>query len=179
MADPRIRIMRVSRLMSWIATAGIAGLAALSIYLVGDPAALERLAATMPEFALSQTGFTDTKWWLSAGLLTFTLAPAFYLLMQIRKLFTTYSAGEIFTIGASDTLRRIGTAFLVLACVSVLSNTALVLIATYDNPQGQRSLALSLGSKEYALILIGGLISVIGWVMSEAAQISDENRQFV
>ena len=53
------------------------------------------------------------------------------------------------------------------------------LILTYDNLVGSRHLSVSMSSNTYTLILTGGLLIVIGWVMREAARISDENRQFV
>jgi hypothetical protein len=102
-----------------------------------------------------------------------------YLLHQAYALFDAFRVGNVFTVDASQRLRRIGTCIVVLAILRPLTATALGLILTWGNAPGQRVLALSFSIDDYMIAALGGLVLAIGQVMTEAARIADDNRQIV
>jgi hypothetical protein len=57
--------------------------------------------------------------------------------------------------------------------------TLQVLALSWTNPPGQKMLQIGLSSDSLGFLVAGGLLTVIGWVMREAARIKAENEGFV
>ncbi len=100
-------------------------------------------------------------------------------LNEMRKLFESYSKGEILTDHCALLIQRIGQGFLALAIVPFVLRPIQSVILTWANPQGGRSLAIGLNSDMIFFALSGGLIVVIGWAMRDASFAASENRSFV
>jgi hypothetical protein len=65
------------------------------------------------------------------------------------------------------------------AVLSPLATSAHSVIVTFHNAPGERMLTVGIGDHEFSALLLGGLLLVIAWVMSEGVKMADENRQFV
>jgi len=102
-----------------------------------------------------------------------------WVLWCVRGWFLACAGGAIFAGQTARHVQRIGTALVVMAVAHVLGNTVIVAALTWDNPAGQRSLAVGFGSTECLLLLAAGLMTVFGWIQSEAARLNAENEEFV
>ena len=111
-------------------------------------------------------------------MLSLPLAVTLYGLWNVRLLFGAYARGEVFSPIPAAYIRNVGAAMLANVILSVLVHTIGSVVLTIDNPAGSRHLTVSLSSNTY-LLLMGRLLVVIGWVMSEAVRLSDENSRFV
>ena len=117
---------------------------------------------------------------LAIGLLgAFPVVAILYVLAQMSGLFQRYSQGETLTLACAAHIQRIGAGVIASAAFEVLVRPAQIALASLANPPGSRVLALSLESADFGLVLTGGLLLTIGWVMADAARIAQENREFV
>ena len=102
-----------------------------------------------------------------------------YGLARLRRLFRLYEVGDIFSADAARCLRQFAVAVMLQALLRPITGAALSVIMTFHNPPGERMLSLTIGSGEFAALLLGGLLLVIAWIMGEGARMADENRLFV
>ena len=61
-------------------------------------------------------------------------------------------------------------AILAMALWGVLGRTLQILALTHDNADGRKILAIGIEGSSLGLLLAGGLLITIGWVMGEAAR---------
>ncbi|WP_282605873.1 DUF2975 domain-containing protein [Pelagibius sp. Alg239-R121] len=102
-----------------------------------------------------------------------------YGLIQLRRLFTSYSQGIIFSSEQAGRLRKFALASILSVCVQILSNSLLSVVLTFNNPPGNRQLAVSLSSDQLGTIFLGAVFLVIAWIMGEASRIAEDNAQIV
>ncbi|MFQ6548204.1 DUF2975 domain-containing protein [Aestuariibius sp. 2305UL40-4] len=110
------------------------------------------------------------------------LAPlliTLFVLDQMRRLFAAYQANRIFVAESAGHLRWIGIGLVTLAISQIIVNSIQILLLTWSNPPGQRSLTVGFSDAEIGFLLAGGFVTLIGWIMSEATRLADENRTFV
>lgn len=107
------------------------------------------------------------------------LIPALFALSQMRRLFSLYLAGEVLSPACAAHIRRIGLSFVTLAGMGVLLPTLQILVLTATNPAGQRAFSIAISSDSIGFLLAGGLLTVIGHSMVEAARAAEENAGFV
>lgn len=104
---------------------------------------------------------------------------AIWTLLAARRLFRRFAAGEVLTPAVAGGLGRVGAGLLAIAALGLVARPLQTVLASLGNPPGSRVLALSIESPDLGLLLSGGLMTVIGWILAEAARIADENRRFV
>lgn len=104
---------------------------------------------------------------------------AIWTLAQAQALFRHYAAGDVLSSESARRLSRIGSGLLAIAALGVIVRPIQTVLASLGNPPGERVLALTLQGPDFGLVLAGGLMTVIGWVMAEAARIAEDNRGFV
>ena len=102
-----------------------------------------------------------------------------YGMARLRRLFHLYQTGDIFSADAARCLKQFAITVMLQAVLGPIASAAHSVIVTFHNPPGERMLSLSLGSGEFAALLLGGLLLVIAWIMGESSRVADENRQFV
>ncbi|VAV86491.1 hypothetical protein MNBD_ALPHA08-1047 [hydrothermal vent metagenome] len=95
------------------------------------------------------------------------------------RLFSGYRRGEIFTLQAARQLRLVGWFLVLLAPVSTLMETAIIAYLTAIANPASVKFDVSLSDGDVYAIVFGLLIVVVGHIMYEAVQLSDENRAFV
>jgi Protein of unknown function (DUF2975) len=100
-------------------------------------------------------------------------------LLHLWRLFGDYARGLALTGRAQDHLRRFAFTLLAGAVLQPLYRAALSVIATMDNPPGQRMLIIKLSSDDYLLLLLGLVLLAIAMAMSDAVRAVEENRGFV
>lgn len=172
------RTRRIARPLSLVTT----------VVLLGYPGAmlLMALAGYFSEELLRDTYDTVTitaippaVWGVLYATAIVSLALVLLALWNMRALLALYAMGDVLGQDAALRIRRIGTILLALAIWSMLAHTLNVAALTWNNPPGTRALSVAVGNADLFLLLAAGLMTVIGWAMSEAARVADENREFV
>lgn len=177
--DTLSRIKSASRVLQCLTSIGLVLVVVASVGLTLNPAWFDAaIGNAFPDLVIA-TGITPIKRIGMICLAAFPITLVFYGLWHLRLLFVAYRHGRIFSDEAPDHLLKVGLAMAGNALAAMILHPLGSLILTYDNLVGSRHLSVSMSSNTYTLILTGGLLIVIGWVMREAARISDENRQFV
>lgn len=172
------RIRRVSTIMSWVVALGGLGLLGLFLWVWSEPALLHDLLAESTGIRVAGA-LTPLAYWGSFAAAWLPLSLALATLWLGWRLFRGYAQGEIFTRPAARRLGGIGRLLLATVAAGVVARTLSVLALTWENPPGQRQLAVSLSSTDFGLAVLGLLLTVVGWVLAEAARLADENRLFV
>ncbi len=114
--------------------------------------------------------------WVIAAI---AVAPMIAMLMIMARLFSGFAKGHVFTGQSATSIRQIGGLLIIGAVLGVCVGAIRSVLVTITNPVGERSLAITIGSEEVILIVLGGLLLVIGQAMAEAARIDAENRSFI
>lgn len=172
-------IARLAARLQLITTAAMVLLpAVVAVYLVrgvSDPSWITTAFPGLPP----ATALTPAKSTLALALGAVSLVPMLTALAQMRALFARYRSGEILTYPCALHIRCAGLALIAVAIVQTLLAPLQGLLLTWDNPPGQRVLAVSLTSEALWLALAGLFLVMIGWVMAEAARAAEENAGFV
>jgi hypothetical protein len=105
------------------------------------------------------------------------LLPFFISLFFLKKLFSCYRDGEIFTPRNAILYRKLGVLYLVDALlIKSLSQTLMILAVTMTNPPGHRYLSLSFGTPHLSSLFYSVLVMIVSWVMCEASKLHDEHK---
>ena len=107
------------------------------------------------------------------------MALVLWVLWSVRGWLVACARGRVFAGQTARHVQRIGSGLMALAVAHVLGNTIIIAALTWNNPAGQRSLAIGFGSTEILLLLAAGLMTLFGWIQAEAARLSAENEGFV
>lgn len=97
-----------------------------------------------------------------------------YWLWQLKKLFSYYAQGKIFTLETTNCIRRTAWTFFTIAFVSIILDGLLSVILTSNNPVGHRMFSISFGTYQITDILVGLILVVIAWIMNEACRLQEE-----
>lgn len=98
-----------------------------------------------------------------------------YAFIKLRNLFSLYQQGVIFNMANADCYRSLAYALIYWAFSKLAFIPLLSLVLTMNNPPGQKSLVVSIGSADLANILIGAIVLLISWVMHEASVMEEEH----
>lgn len=176
--EPLQRIRRVSLAMAWLVSLGGVGLLGLFVWFWTDPVLLADAVDAFTGVTLPQPA-TPLAYWGSFAAAALPLVPGLAALWVARRLFLGYAQGEIFSARSARRLGSIGCLLLIAVVGGILSRTLAVLALTWENPPGERQLAITLGSQDFGLAVLALLLMVVGWILGEAARLADENRQFI
>jgi len=102
------------------------------------------------------------------------LSALLYCILNIRKLFSFYKDGVIFSFEHVILFKRTATALLVWVILKIIYDSAVSVIFTFGNPPGQRLLKVGFSSGEVTALLVGGIIFIIAWVMDEGRILNEE-----
>jgi hypothetical protein len=103
--------------------------------------------------------------------------PMIAAFLAMGSLFNRYRRGEILSDGSADDILRIGRAMLLVAIATVLVPTLQLLALSWNG--SSRVLSIGIDGGTLGFLLSAGLLTVIGWVMREAARVKAENEGFV
>lgn len=176
--NPQIdRIERVSRHLKAVCTATLVGLPILIVvlWLTLD---LESLGHQVPA-VYAYGPLTPTERAVAIALTVAPLSVALFAVWNLRRLFSLYATGRIFTRENVRCFRNMGWALIVIVPVEVVYRAALSVALSMDNPPGERFFAIELSSNNLGILLIGAVVLVVSWVMAEAVRVQEENAQIV
>lgn len=171
--------IRIARPLSYLTTLALVGypLALLVMVLTGsfNEAHLRDAFDMVP----LPEQFTAPVWITVYATAAMSVALVLLALWNMRALLSLYAMGDVLGSEAALRIRRIGHCLLALAIWGVLAHTLDVAALTWNNPAGERSLSVAFSNTDLFLFLAAGLMTVIGWAMTEAADVASENRGFV
>ena len=90
-----------------------------------------------------------------------------------------FGRGELFSPGAIADLKGFARLSFFGAAAGVIAPTIIGLALTVLNPAGMKELTVRVGSQEVIGLLTSGIFWIIAGVLARAAQVAEENRQFV
>lgn len=113
------------------------------------------------------------------GAATLSVLPVLALSWGLWRLAATlrlFSTGRPFAPEAARGLRDFGTGILICAVLKPIAAAALSVLVTWAGP---KALAISISSDTLLLLLLGAVMTLMGWALGEAAVLAEENAQFV
>jgi hypothetical protein len=102
------------------------------------------------------------------------LLPSLLIYWSLFKLFGLYQQGLVFTVANIQCIKNIGTVLLAWIALKLLYPIVVTLVLRFSGASDTLSLYISLGSDELRFLLIGLVIYVIAWIMSEATSLHQE-----
>lgn len=172
------RIRRFSRLMATgcLATSALLA-AAMFFYWAMTPTRTLFSQAGIPNAPVMEIDFLARA--LAFGISMVPLGALIYGLLSARRCFDAFAAGQIFSREPIGRLRAFAVAVAASAILKPFAGAALSVLLSFNNSGGAKTLALNIGSDTLIALIFAGTVAVIAWVMTEALDIADENKQFV
>ncbi|QEL26271.1 DUF2975 domain-containing protein [Bosea sp. F3-2] len=110
--------------------------------------------------------------WIPAAL--FVLA-----MLRLGSLFRAFGEGRVLVEENAAGLLRVGWLLAGFGAATPIVRTAQSMALTFDNPEGQRHIAVMLDPGIFAALAAGATLIAFGLVLREAIRLSDENQSFV
>ena len=104
------------------------------------------------------------------------LSALVYGLINIRKLFSYYKEGVIFSFEHVNLFKRTSKALILWVIFSILYEAAKSILFSIGNPPGQRVVSVGFSSPELTTLVVAGVVFVIAWVMDEGRIITEEQQ---
>ncbi len=92
----------------------------------------------------------------------------------LRCLFGLYEQGQVFLAENVYWYKRLSRVLIWSFAAGILCRSLLSIVLTLHNPPGQRRVTLSLSSDDLSLLLLGGILAVIAWVMDEGRRLKED-----
>jgi len=103
------------------------------------------------------------------------LSALIYVIMNIRKLFSFYKEGVIFSFEHVSLFKKTAKALIFWVVLSIIYESAKSVIFSAGNPPGSRVLKVGFSSAEITTLVLGGIVFIIAWVMDEGRILNEEN----
>ena len=173
------RLRRVSTVARILCIAAAALMAFGAIWLWRDP---EQLAAyargtigvSAPVGSLSERGY-----WAA---LTIGLVPAGLFvaaMLRLSSLFGRFGRGQVLEEENAQRLTRVGWLLTAMGVATPLARALQSVALTFDNPAGQKQLAITVDPGTFGVLAAGAALVAFGLVLKEAVRLADENQSFV
>lgn len=170
------RIRRTSSVMKRLSFGAVVGLSVLYAvaFMVpeGARAVIEAVAGPLPTETLSPANI--------AVVAVIGAVPFGFFLAAVAtagRLFRAFQLGAFFDPLSGKLLGRIGAFILLSELAGIIARSAAG--AYLSIAAGTNTLAITVSSQNVAGLLFAGLTIVIGWVIAEAAELAEDNRQIV
>ena len=102
------------------------------------------------------------------------LSALTYGLLNIRKLFSFYKEGAIFSFEHVSIFKNTSKALLLWVLLSIIYESVKSVLFSVGNPPGSRVVEVGLSSAEITTLMVGGIVLVIAWVMDEGRILTEE-----
>lgn len=122
---------------------------------------------------------TSLQRWLGFTVSAVPMALTLYGVWHLRQLFRHFRDGELFSDATTRHLFAFAVMLFLSALASPVASALTSVVLTMGNPPGQRALSLQLGSGQLAMLFLGGVFTVIAWIMREGHKLAIENREIV
>ncbi len=193
------RIRRVSFFMKWFVTGWVALMVIVAVLVLGmffspefdamTDTSLTELKAMWQELGAGTIDFGDTERevadipFVQRGALAimglFALVTLMICLWQIRQLFESFRQNDFFSGQALARMLALGWLLVVFGIFDIVCDPLGSALLTLDYPAGQREVSIEIEGAEIFFVIFGAIMILFGWIMREAANIEEENRQFI
>jgi hypothetical protein len=102
------------------------------------------------------------------------LSALIYLITNIRKLFSFYKDGMIFSFEHVRLFKKTAKALVLWVIFSIIYEAAKSAIFSAGNPPGSRIIKVGLSSAEITTFVVGVIVFIIAWVMDEGRILTEE-----
>lgn len=172
------RIRRLCRLMALgCLVTSVLLAAAMLLYWATTPTLMLFSHAGLPRTPATEIDHSIRA--LAFGISMVPLGALIYGLLSARRCFDAFAAGHIFLSETIGRLKAFALAVAASALLKPLAGIALSVVLSWNGAAGAKTLVLNVGSDTLVALIFAGTVAVLAWVMTEAIEISDENRQFV
>jgi len=148
----------------------------LGLYWFGVEASRIAAQAGLPAGAVSGDWATRTGGFVLSGLPLLALGWG---LAQVRRSFLAVASGQTFSPALVRGLRNFSASLFVSAAIKPVADALLSLFLTRTAGQGERMLALNIGSDTLLILLFAGILWAITWILAEAVDLADDLAQIV
>lgn len=103
------------------------------------------------------------------------LSALTYGLVNMRRLFSFYKEGVIFSFEHVRIFKNTAIALVMWVVLSMIYESAKSVLFSVGNPPGRRVVEVGFSSAEITALLVGGVVFVIAWVTDEGRILAEEN----
>lgn len=175
------RLQRVRGLSTVMSTACLA-ISALLTTAMAFYWAITPTRALLEQAGLANSPATELGMTIRALAFVIAMLPLgalIYGLLCARGCFKAFAAGDIFSRRTIGHLSAFATAVATSALLKPFTGAALSVLLSASVATGKVTLAFHIGSDTLIALIFAGTVAIIAWVMTEAVDLSDENKQFV
>jgi hypothetical protein len=176
---PDDRLIRLSRVMSWLTTLGIGLIAVLLLVGVVHPGWMRNIALAKLGAAGIALPITPLGQALAGVVLLVPVGVMLYGLLAVRRLFQAFARGEIFSANTARQLQIFAATVLLQCPLGPLTSAGFSAALSVGNPPGERAIMIAFSMNDYFALIIGGVLFAAATIMREGARIADENASFV
>lgn len=97
-------------------------------------------------------------------------------LLNIRKLFSYYNRGVIFSFEHVTLFKNTAKALALWVVFSIIYESAKSVLFTLGNPPGSRVISVGFSSPELTTLVVAGVVFFIAWVMDEGRALHEESQ---
>ncbi|MDP2570720.1 DUF2975 domain-containing protein [Vibrio penaeicida] len=102
-----------------------------------------------------------------------------YALTLLIRLFKNYERDEIFSLENANYYQKLGYSLFYWVGGSVIYGAVTSVILSFNNPPGERVLAVTFQGLDLLTLMFGFIVVIISWVMKEGHALADENRHTI
>ncbi len=129
-------------------------------------------AAWLAEFGLGQRA-------LASALAVLPVLPLSWGLLRLATALEAFRQMKPFGLAAATGMRDFAIGVFACTVLKLISGTLLSVVLSWNAPAGQKQLAISLSSDMLLMLLVGAVLTLVGWALAEAAALAEENAQFI
>ncbi|MBN7819823.1 DUF2975 domain-containing protein [Bowmanella yangjiangensis] len=152
---------------------------AASIYYLFDLGSFAHLARQSLNLPIQWQSVVSWQWYGVWGITVLYLGVGLVGLHYLRRAFSNFARGELFTLDNSRYLRVFAVLLLIQAVVKPLHFALSSLLLSWNHPPGQKVLSFMLGSAEVKVLVLAMILWVMSDLLVKGCQLDNENKQFV
>lgn len=173
------RLRRVSAVARLLCFAAAALMATGAIWLWRDPEQLAAYARSTIGVSAPIGSLSERGYWAA---LTIGLVPAglfIAAMLRLSSLFGRFGRGQVLEEENAQRLTRVGWLLTAMGVATPLTRAVQSVALTFDNPSGQKQLAVTIDPGTFGVLAAGAALVAFGLVLREAVRLADENQSFV
>lgn len=140
---------------------------------------LDQYLARLSEDARAGVTYSPLKKNLLVALATVSFFAPVLILCGAFNVFAAFRKTDPFDPKSAKSIRFLGLTIVIFAISRIVNYTLSVFLMTYDNPTGTKELAIAINNHDLVTLMIGVILIIVGHILTRAALIAQENRQFV
>ncbi len=141
------------------------------------PAETLAAAAMLPSAWLTEFGLGQRL--LATALALLPVLPLSWGLLRLASALEAFRQGRPFGLVAATGMRDFAIGVLACTVLKLVSGALLSVVLSWNAPAGQKQLAISVSSDMLLMLLVGAVLTLVGWALTEAAALAEENAQFI